>query len=53
MNTYEVRITFVVNNPNLVQFYVEVLVDRVEDPCDGEIVFQFDGDLLPREGFEK
>jgi hypothetical protein len=38
---------------DVVQFDVEELVDRFEDPLDGEVIFQFDCDFLVDKCFEE
>jgi hypothetical protein len=48
-----VRIFVQVEHVDIVEFDVEVLVDRFECAADADVVFQFDGDDVVGEGFEE
>lgn len=38
---------------NVIQLDVEVLVDRLQDTADADVIFELDGDSLVGEGLEK
>ena len=51
--TYQMRILQLLQHLDIIQLYIQELIDGFEGAFDGDVVFEFDGYFVVDEGFEE